>query len=264
MSTANPLWGAPRIHGELHKLGLSVSQSTVAKYMQRHPRPPSQTWRTFPTNHASQGFSVATAEFEQIEFLAGTIRPSRYSCFDGFGHNRRTAYRQRLSLRPSRPHMRVTGSSLDMLDVGRTIEEAGHRAVREAAQKPPTAQPMEVPFQPFDDRRDSAGRHVHCRALNSPPVQPIRSRFAVLGCSTGQTLRNAKESRRFSVLGKCAWKRAPSPAIRTLSSRSSNRFGRGRRAQRGRIYTCVRFPQLQRFYLRTMVLTATFARPTST
>ena len=54
MSTANPLWGAPRIHGELLKLGIAVSQSTVAKYMRRHRRPPSQTWRTFLTNHASQ------------------------------------------------------------------------------------------------------------------------------------------------------------------------------------------------------------------
>jgi putative transposase len=54
LSTANPLWGAPRIHGELQKLGLVVSQSTVAKYMRRHPRPPSQTWRTFLTNHANQ------------------------------------------------------------------------------------------------------------------------------------------------------------------------------------------------------------------
>jgi putative transposase len=53
-STANPLWGAPRIHGELLKLGIAVSQSTVAKYMRRHPRPPSQTWRTFLTNHANQ------------------------------------------------------------------------------------------------------------------------------------------------------------------------------------------------------------------
>ena len=46
--------GAPKIHGELLKLGIAVSQSTVAKYMRRHPRPPSQTWRTFLTNHASQ------------------------------------------------------------------------------------------------------------------------------------------------------------------------------------------------------------------
>jgi putative transposase len=54
LSTANPLWGAPRIHGELQKLGVVVSQSTVAKYMRRHPRPPPQTWRTFLANHASQ------------------------------------------------------------------------------------------------------------------------------------------------------------------------------------------------------------------
>lgn len=54
LSTANPLWGAPRVHGELQKLGISVSQSTVAKYMRRHPRAPSQTWRTFLANHASQ------------------------------------------------------------------------------------------------------------------------------------------------------------------------------------------------------------------
>src|SRR6188474_147989 len=54
MSTANPLWGAPRIHGELLKLGIAVSQSTAAKYLRRHPRPPSQTWRTLLTNHASQ------------------------------------------------------------------------------------------------------------------------------------------------------------------------------------------------------------------
>jgi transposase InsO family protein len=54
LSTANPLWGAPRIHGELQKLGLVVSQSTVAKYMRRHPRPSSQVWRTFLANHANQ------------------------------------------------------------------------------------------------------------------------------------------------------------------------------------------------------------------
>jgi DNA-directed RNA polymerase specialized sigma54-like protein len=51
MADANPLWGAPRIHGELLKLGIDVSQATVAKYMPRLRRPPSQTWRTFLTNH---------------------------------------------------------------------------------------------------------------------------------------------------------------------------------------------------------------------
>src|SRR6516165_1230266 len=54
MSLANPLWGAPRIHGELLKLGIDVSQATVAKYMVRTRKPPSQSWRTFLSNHASQ------------------------------------------------------------------------------------------------------------------------------------------------------------------------------------------------------------------
>jgi transposase InsO family protein len=52
MSTENPLWGAPRIHGELLKLGFSVAQSTVAKYMVKRRGPPNQGWRTFLRNHA--------------------------------------------------------------------------------------------------------------------------------------------------------------------------------------------------------------------
>jgi len=52
MSTENLLWGAPRIHGELLKLGFSVAQSSVAKYMVKRRGPPSQGWRTFLHNHA--------------------------------------------------------------------------------------------------------------------------------------------------------------------------------------------------------------------
>ena len=52
MSVENPLWGAPRIHGELLKLGFEVAQSTVAKYMIKRRGPRSQTWRTFLRNHA--------------------------------------------------------------------------------------------------------------------------------------------------------------------------------------------------------------------
>src|ERR1700674_4049284 len=53
MSLANRLWGAPRIHGELLKLGFEVAQSTVAKYMARSGRGPSQTWKAFLRNHAA-------------------------------------------------------------------------------------------------------------------------------------------------------------------------------------------------------------------
>src|SRR5713101_1863001 len=58
MALANPLWGAPRIHGELLKLGLEVSQRSVARLMPRRPKPPSQTWRTFLRNHLADLVSV--------------------------------------------------------------------------------------------------------------------------------------------------------------------------------------------------------------
>jgi transposase InsO family protein len=72
MSMANPLWGAPRIHGELHMLGIDVAQSTVAKYMvPRSRRPPSQNWKTFLRNHAAgiasiDLFVVPTAFFKLL------------------------------------------------------------------------------------------------------------------------------------------------------------------------------------------------------
>ncbi len=52
MSIENPLWGAPRIHGELLKLGFDVAQSSVAKYMVKRSGPPSHGWHTFLRNHA--------------------------------------------------------------------------------------------------------------------------------------------------------------------------------------------------------------------
>ena len=71
MSRANPLWGAPRIHGELLKLGIEVSQATVSKYMVKPEHRPSQSWRTFLTNHASDivsidFFTVPTATFKVL------------------------------------------------------------------------------------------------------------------------------------------------------------------------------------------------------
>src|SRR5512143_663995 len=68
MSIANPLWGAPRIHGELLKLGFDVSQATVGRYMPWRPKAPSPTWRSFLQNHmhdtaAVDMFVVVTATF---------------------------------------------------------------------------------------------------------------------------------------------------------------------------------------------------------
>jgi transposase InsO family protein len=68
MSRANPLWGAPHIHGELLKLGFEVAQSTVARYMFRHSGPPSQGWRTFLSNHADGIAAVALFVLPTIAF----------------------------------------------------------------------------------------------------------------------------------------------------------------------------------------------------
>src|ERR1700740_2618194 len=71
MSVENPLWGAPRIHGELLKLGFEVAQSSVAKYMVKRRGPPSQGWRTFLRNHAPDIaamdlFVVPTIDFKLL------------------------------------------------------------------------------------------------------------------------------------------------------------------------------------------------------
>ena len=58
MSRENPLWGAPRIHGELLKLGIDIGETSVSKYLVRRHKPPSQTWRTFLDNHVKSMVSV--------------------------------------------------------------------------------------------------------------------------------------------------------------------------------------------------------------
>jgi putative transposase len=71
MSIENPLWGAPRIHGELLKLGHDICESSIAKYMVRRSGPPTQTWQTFIRNHmpdivAIDFFTVHTAAFKTL------------------------------------------------------------------------------------------------------------------------------------------------------------------------------------------------------
>ena len=94
MSRENPLWGAPRIHGELLKLGLEVSQATVSKYMIRPRKPPSQAWKTFLNNHASDLVSldfltVPTATFRVLYVLVI------------LGHDRRQILHANVTLNPT-------------------------------------------------------------------------------------------------------------------------------------------------------------------
>ena len=67
MSIENPLWGAPRIHSELLKLGIEVAQSSVAKYMIKRRGPGDQGWRTFLRNHTLE--------------IAAMFLPSAFTCF---------------------------------------------------------------------------------------------------------------------------------------------------------------------------------------
>jgi len=83
MSLENPLWGAPRIHGELLMLGFEVAQSTVSKYMRRGGKPPSQSWRTFLRNHAA---AIAAVDLCVVRTLAFDL----LFVFVVMGHGRRT------------------------------------------------------------------------------------------------------------------------------------------------------------------------------
>jgi hypothetical protein len=82
MSIANPLWGAPRIHGELLKLGIDVGQTSVAKYMVKRREPPSQGWKTFLHNHAD---GIAAMDL----FVVPTISFRLLYGFLIMGHGRR-------------------------------------------------------------------------------------------------------------------------------------------------------------------------------
>ena len=68
MNKENPLWGAPRIHGELLMLGIEVAQSTVARYMTRRQGPPSQGWKTFLRNHAAGIASIDLFVVRTVSF----------------------------------------------------------------------------------------------------------------------------------------------------------------------------------------------------
>ena len=68
MHRANPAWGAPRIHGELIKVGFRLAQSTVSKYLPRHRKPPSQSWRTFLRNHLREAIAIDFAVVSTVRF----------------------------------------------------------------------------------------------------------------------------------------------------------------------------------------------------
>jgi len=82
MAAANPLWGAPRIHGELLKLGIDVAERTVSRLLPRRRSQPSHTWRTFLDNHVRDlisldFFTVPTAGLRVLFVLIVVAHPRR-------------------------------------------------------------------------------------------------------------------------------------------------------------------------------------------
>ncbi len=94
MSLANPLWGAPRIHGELLKIGIQLSQATAAKYMERHRKPPSQTWRTFLDSHLKQ---LVSTDF----FVVPTVNFRILFVFVVLAHHRRRVIHFNVTAHPT-------------------------------------------------------------------------------------------------------------------------------------------------------------------
>jgi len=94
MCRENPSWGAPRIHGELRKLGIDIGESSVSKYMIRCRKPPSQTWRTFLDNHLQQLVSV---DF----FTVPTLRFQVLYVFLVLAHDRRRVVHFNVTAHPT-------------------------------------------------------------------------------------------------------------------------------------------------------------------
>jgi hypothetical protein len=94
MSLANPLWGAPRIHGELLKLEIPLPQATVAKYMVHSRKPPSPTWRAFLNNHVTQ---LASTDF----FVVPTVTFRVLFVFLVLAHHRRRVIHFNVTAHPS-------------------------------------------------------------------------------------------------------------------------------------------------------------------
>jgi putative transposase len=145
MAGANPTWGAPRIHGELLKLGFTISQATVSRLLPITRRPPSQTWRTFLANHASQ---IIAADF----FVVPTVTFRLLFVLIILSHERRrlvhiavtahpTAAWTAQQLREAFPHDDAPRFLLHDRDaafaaVGATAEGMGIQEVRTAPRSP--------------------------------------------------------------------------------------------------------------------------------
>src|SRR5262249_54052061 len=105
MATANPTWGAPRIHGELRKLGFKISERTVSRLIPKKTGKPSQTWMTFLRNHVGQMVSV---DF----FTVPTIQLRVLYVFVVLAHDRRRVLHFNVTEHPTAAWTAADGGSI--------------------------------------------------------------------------------------------------------------------------------------------------------
>jgi putative transposase len=126
MAGANPLWGAPRIHGEILKLGLDVSERTVSRLMPKRRPEPSQTWRTFFANHARDLVSI---DF----FTVPTARLRLLFVLVVLAHHRRRVLHFNVTEHPTAATVLRSTPELHLFPLGKPAGPAGPRR--------PTARP---------------------------------------------------------------------------------------------------------------------------
>ena len=159
MSRANPLWGAPRIHGELLKLGIEISQATVGRWMPWRPKVPSPTWRTFLRNHlpdiaAINMFVVATATFRLLyALIVLSLDRRRVVHFEVTQIPRKTGSRAR-SPKP--------------------FPGTLHRAICCGTETHRMVRPSAIAFEQWESRRSSLPRD-HPGRTPTPSVSSVRS-----------------------------------------------------------------------------------------
>ena len=199
MSEANPLWGAPRIHGELLKLGIAVAQRTVGKYMVPQPRRASgQTWTTFLQNHFGQMVSVDFLTVPTLSFhvlyvfvvLSHARRQIRHFNVTATSSARWAAQQ----LREAFPFTRPPKYLLRKLESGPTASGERHRWEVGAAQKDNCSRPS----LPTEGR--SCGSDTIWDGKGDP-IRPLRQEIgnwpSVLGRAARITMVQAAKQRQF-------------------------------------------------------------------
>jgi hypothetical protein len=143
MSKDNPLWGAPRIHGELLKLGFELAQSTVSKYMIRRQGPPSQTWRTFLRNHAD---AIAAIDL----CVVPTLTFERLFAFLVIGHSRRQLLWFAVTRRPTAEWL---AQQIRVMNSGPISQQKSLKRLKHAPSRDKLSTPANALSLPLTDMR---------------------------------------------------------------------------------------------------------------